>query len=67
MNYKDIRYILNNFQENNYKELIKAIISIELNLEDEIKLNEIYDYYIYNDDVFLINEKIMIFGDKERL
>lgn len=58
MDYTDIRNILEFFQENNYKNLIKSIISMELNIDDEMLLDKIYDFYMDNDDISLISEEI---------
>ncbi|WP_297687895.1 hypothetical protein [uncultured Anaerococcus sp.] len=46
------------FQENNYKNLIKSIISMELDIDDEMLLDKIYDFYMDNDDISLISEEI---------
>ncbi len=58
VDYTDIRNILEFFQENNYKNLIKSIISMELDIDDEMLLDKIYDFYMDNDDISLISEEI---------
>lgn len=62
MNYKEVRKILEKLQKNNYKDLIKAIISMELNIDDEIFLNKTYDYYMGNDEISLISDEIIKFS-----
>lgn len=67
MNYKEVKKILEGLQQNNYKDLIKAIISMELNLDDEILIDEIYNNYMDNDDVSLLSEEIINYDFKEFL
>ncbi|WP_158262038.1 hypothetical protein [Staphylococcus gallinarum] len=42
MSYKEIKKML---EDNNYKEVTKAIFSFDLNIEDEKLLNDVYEYY----------------------
>lgn len=49
MEYKDIR--------KNLEEFIKALIGIEKGIEDENALDEIYDKYMDNDTIPLLNEE----------
>lgn len=37
------------------REFIKAIISIETDVEDEDRLNRLYDIYMEDDDMSLLN------------
>lgn len=67
MNYKEVRKILEGLQQNNYKDLIKAIISMELNLDNEILIDEIYNNYMDNDDISLLSEEIINYDFKEFL
>lgn len=67
MNYKEVRKILEGLQQNNYKDLIKAIISMELNLDNEILIDEIYNNYMDNDDISLLSEEIINYDFKEVL
>lgn len=57
MEYKDIRKNLEEFSKENYKEFIKALIGIEKGIEDENALDEIYDKYMDNDTIPLLNEE----------
>lgn len=44
--------------EKNYKNLIKVIISLESPNTKEEKLDEIYQYYMENDEVFLLSDEL---------
>ena len=57
MEYKDIRKNLEEFSKENDKEFIKALIGIEKGIEDENALDEIYDKYMDNDTIPLLNEE----------
>lgn len=54
----EIRKQINTLLNNNHREFIKALISIEKNIENEKILNDLYDYYMDNDEIELLNEKI---------
>ena len=56
MGYKEIRNFLEEKSKTNYKDLIKAIISLESPQTNEDKLEEIYNYYMDNDEVFLLSD-----------
>lgn len=58
MTYKEIKDNLEKYAKENYKDLIKAIISLESPEASEEKLEEIYGYYMENDEVFLLSEEI---------
>lgn len=55
MNYKEIKEIL---KKANYKETIKAILSFELKIENNKTLENIYNEYIENDDMYLLSEEL---------
>lgn len=58
MTYKEIKENLEKYAKENYKDLIKAIISLE-NPETSAKtLDEIYEYYMENDGIYLLSEEI---------
>ena len=67
MNYKEVKKILEKLQQSNYKDLIKAIVSMELNLDDENLIDEIYNNYMDNDDISLLSEEIINYDFKEFL
>ena len=58
MEYKEIRNFLEEKSKTNYKDLIKAIISLEYPNTKEEKLDEIYQYYMENDEVFLLSDEL---------
>ena len=61
MNYLSMKAILELMATKSYKELIKAILSFETNVEDEVILEKVYEFY-FNEGVNLLNEEL-----KERL
>lgn len=46
MSYKKTRDILSKLIDENYEDYIKAIFSLENNIEDEKELNELYQFYM---------------------
>ena len=58
MTYKEIKENLEKYAKENYKDLIKAIISLESPETSEKTLDEIYEYYMENDGVYLLSEEI---------
>lgn len=62
MDYLSMKAILELMATKSYKELIKAILSFETNVEDEIILEKVYEYYFNEDGVTLLNEEL-----KERI
>ena len=58
MEYKEIRNFPEEKSKTNYKDLIKAIISLESPQTNEDKLEEIYNYYMDNDEVFILKAKM---------
>ena len=62
MNYLEIKVKIAKIAEKNYKEFFKALLSFETNVEDEVILEKVYEFYFNEDDVTLLNEEL-----KERL
>lgn len=58
MTYNEIKANLEKYAKENYKDLIKAIINLESPETSENTLDEIYDYYMENDGVYLLSEEI---------
>ena len=58
MTYKEMKTFLEQQAEKNYKNLIKVIISLESPNTKEEKLDEIYQYYMENDEVFLLSDEL---------
>ena len=57
MNFSEIKDLINKMMKDNYKEFVKALISIELNIDNEKKLDDIYNQYMEKDEINLINDK----------
>ena len=55
----EIREQIKHYAKTNYKDLIKAIISLESPETSEEKLEEIYNYYMENDEVNLLSNEIL--------
>ena len=47
--------------QENYEDFIKALISIELCIEDKNVLNKVYNKYMENDDVNFIDDNLSDF------
>ena len=62
MDYLSMKAILELMATKSYKELIKAILSFETNVEDEMILEKVYEFYFNEDGVTLLNEDL-----KERM
>ena len=62
MNYLEIKVKIAKIAEKNYKEFFKALLSFETNVEDEMILEKVYEFYFNEDDVTLLNEEL-----KERI
>lgn len=58
MTYKEIKENLEKYSKENYKDLIKAIISLENPESSEENLEKVYEYYMENDQVFLLSDEI---------
>ena len=64
-NFKEVKQELEKLKDENYKNYIKAILSIELNIEQEELLDDLYNEYMENDDFKLINDNFEIEEDFE--
>ena len=56
MEYKDIRENLEEMMNDNYKDFIKALVSIEKGVNDEKVLEEVYVLYMNNDTTGLLSD-----------
>ena len=56
MEYKDIRENLEEMMNDNYKDFIKALVSIEKGVTDEKALEEVYVLYMNNDTTGLLSD-----------
>lgn len=58
MTYKEMKENLEKYAKENYKDLIKSIISLEKPEASEEKLEKVYQYYMENDGVFLLSDEL---------
>lgn len=56
MDYKDMRKEVENMINNNYSDFVKAVVGVELGINDEKGLDLIYDKYMEDDSAGLLNE-----------
>ena len=56
MEYKDIRENLEEMMNDNYKDFIKALVSIEKGVNDEKALEEVYVLFMIKDTTGLLND-----------
>ena len=57
MDYKTMRDRIEDMMNDNHRDFVKAIISIEKGINDEGVLDKLYDAYMDNDNLYLINEE----------
>ena len=61
MQFTEIKKQIEFMMQENYEDFIKALISIELGIEDKNVLNKVYNKYMENDDVNLIDGNLSDF------
>ena len=61
MQFTKIKKQIEFMMQENYEDFIKALISIELGIEDKNVLNKVYNKYMENDDVNLIDDNLSDF------
>ena len=68
MDYKTIRDKIEDMANDNHRDFVKAVISMEKGINDESALDRLYDSYMENDSANLLNEEfdIMIENLKEQ-
>ena len=57
MAYKAMRDRIEDMVKDNYKDFVKAIISIENGINDESLSDKLYNTYMDNDNLSLLNEE----------
>ena len=57
MDYKTLRERIEDMVNDNHRDFVKAIISIEKSINDESILDKLYDAYMDNDSLNLLNEE----------
>ena len=58
MEFAKMRNLLLQLQETDYRNFVKALISIETNCTDEEKLDNMYEKFMEDDSVNLLNASI---------
>ena len=68
MNYGIIRDKIEDMANDNHRDFVKAVISMEKGINDESALDKLYDFYMENDSANLLNEEfdVMIEELKEQ-
>lgn len=61
MHFTEIKKQIEFMMQENYEDFIKALISIELGIEDKNVLNKAYNKYMENDDANLIDDNLSYF------
>ena len=61
MQFTEIKKQIEFMMQGNYEDFIKALISIELGIEDKNVLNKAYNKYMENDDANLIDDNLSYF------
>lgn len=57
MDYKAMRDRIEDMVNDNHRDFVKAILSIEKGVNDESVLDKLYDAYMDNDSLTLLNEE----------
>ena len=58
MDYKTMRDKIENMVNDNHKDFVKAVISMEKGINDESALDKLYDAYMANDTINLLHEDV---------
>lgn len=56
MEYNEVRKQLETMMNTNYKVFIMALIAIERDMDNEATLQELYNLYMDNDRILLLND-----------
>jgi len=57
MDFKEMRNTLETMANDNFEDFIKALISFEKGINDKESLDKIYQVYMDNDSIGLLNEE----------
>ena len=66
MDYKTIRDKIEDMANDNHRDFIKAVISLEKGINDENALDKLYDAYMENDSANLLNEEFDVMIEELR-
>lgn len=60
LDFKEMREQIESLRENNYREFVKALVSLECNIDSEKALTQIFENFYHNtSDMELINPNLM--------
>lgn len=57
MTTEEMKVVLEKLQKDDYSAFIKALIAIEVGIEDEEKLDKIYNKHMKSDNWYLLDDK----------
>lgn len=66
MDYETIRDKIEDMVNDNHRDFVKAVISIEKGINDESALDKLYDFYMENDSANLLNEEFDVMIEELR-
>lgn len=66
MNYEIIRDKIEDMVNDNHRDFVKAIMSMEKGINDERALDRLYDFYMENDSANLLNEEFDVMIEELR-
>ena len=66
MDYETIRDKIEDMVNDNHRDFVKAVISMEKGVNDESALDKLYDFYMENDSANLLNEEFDVMIEKLR-
>ena len=66
MDYKTMRNQIEDMVNDNHKDFVKAIISVEKGINDESALDKLYDAYMDNDSLNLLHDEFDYLIEKLR-
>ena len=66
MDYKTIRDKIEDMANDNHRDFVKAVISMEKGINDENALDKLYEFYMENDAANLLNEEFDVMIEELR-
>ena len=66
MDYKTLRERIEDMVNDNHRDFVKVIIGLEKGIDDESVLDKLYDAYMDNDSLNLLNEEFDYMIEKLR-
>ena len=66
MDYETIRDKIEDMANDNHRDFVKAVISMEKGINDETALDKLYEFYMENDSVNLLDEEFDVMIEELR-